>query len=114
MHYRASEPIERPLFALSLDTLAGVFVWSHNNRDGGCVPEKIVGEGSLDIRIPRLNLQAGTFDLHASINNYLWTHIYDRWRYSLRFDVLARPNHDGGGIVDLGGTWAVPGVVDAP
>ena len=51
MHYRASEPIERPLFALSIDTLSGVYVWSHNNRDGGCVPEKIVGEGSLDVRI---------------------------------------------------------------
>jgi ABC-2 type transport system ATP-binding protein len=114
MHYRASEPIERPLFALSIDTLSGVYVWSHNNRDGGCVPEKIVGEGSLDVRIPRLNLQAGTFDLHASVNDYLWAHVYDRWRFCLRFDVLDRPNHDGGGIVDLGGTWAVPGVVDAP
>jgi ABC-type polysaccharide/polyol phosphate transport system ATPase subunit len=114
LHYQASEPIERPLFAVSLDTLTGTFVWAHNNRDGGCLPDKITGVGSLDVRIPRLNLQAGTFDLHASINNYQWTHIYDRWRFSLRFDVLSRPNHDGGGIVDLGGSWAVPAGVETP
>jgi hypothetical protein len=97
-----------------MDTLAGVFVWAHNSRDGNCTPDSIKGEGSVEVCIPRLSLQAGTFDVHASVNDYLWAHVYDRWRFCLRFDVLDRPNHDGGGIVDLGGTWAVPGVVDAP
>ena len=108
MHYRADKRIERPLFALSLDTLAGVHVWAHNSRDGNCTPDSIMGEGSVEIRIPRLSLQAGTFDLHASINDYLWAHPYDRWRFCLRFDILDRPNHDGGGIVDLGGSWTLP------
>lgn len=108
MHYRANERIEQPLFALALDTLAGVHVWSHNNRDGGCVPDSISGDGYVDLRVPRLSLQAGTFDTHASVNNYRGTHAYDRWRFCVRFDVLSRPDHDSGGIVDLGGSWAPP------
>jgi ABC-type polysaccharide/polyol phosphate transport system ATPase subunit len=107
MRYDAKERVERPLFALSLDTLAGVHVWTHNSRDGDCTPDSIKGEGWVEIRIPRLSLQAGTFDLHASVNDYLWAHPYDRWRFALRFDVLDRPGHDGGGIVDLGGTWTL-------
>jgi ABC-2 type transport system ATP-binding protein len=70
------------------------------------VPDAIDGDGVIEVRIPRLNLQSGTFDLHASINNYQRTHIYDRWRFCLRFDVLDRHDHDSGGIVDLGGQWS--------
>jgi ABC-type polysaccharide/polyol phosphate transport system ATPase subunit len=110
MHYQAESLIERPLFALSMDTLSGTHVWAHNSREGRAVPETISGSGYVDVRIPRLNIQAGTFDLHASINDYTWTHTFDRWRFARRFDVLSRPDHDSGGIVDLAGQWSLPKV----
>ena len=105
VHYRADERIEQPLFALSVDTMGGTHVWAHTSRDGDATPDFIDGAGYIDVRVPRLNLQAGTFDLHASVNDYIWAHVYDRWRFCLRFDVLSRPNHDTSGIVDLGG-WS--------
>jgi ABC-type polysaccharide/polyol phosphate transport system ATPase subunit len=108
IHYDASERIEKPLFALSLDTISGTHVWAHTSRDGDATPDFVEGLGYLDVRVPRLNLQAGTFDLHASVNDYTWAHAYDRWRFCLRFDVLPRPNHDTSGVVDLGATWSLP------
>ena len=108
MHFRANERIEKPLFALSVDTVTGTHVWAHTSRDADATPDEIFGEGYVDAVIPRVNLQAGSFDLHASINDYTWTHRYDRWRFVVRFDVLSRPHHDTSGIVDLGASWTLP------
>lgn len=113
LYYEAKQRIERPLFVLSVDTINGVHVWSHCSRDGGATPEFIEGSGYVEVEVPRLNVQAGAFDLHASINDHTWTHRYDRWRFCLRFDVLSRPHHDTSGIVDLGALWSLP-VVDQP
>jgi ABC-2 type transport system ATP-binding protein len=113
IHYQAREKVEKPLFALSLDTISGTHVWAHTSRDGDATPDFVDGLGYIDVRVPRLNLQAGTFDLHASVNDYLWAHIYDRWRFCLRFDVLSRPNHDTSGVVDLGAAWSLPQVEEA-
>jgi ABC-2 type transport system ATP-binding protein len=108
IHYQAREKIEKPMFALSVDMIGGTHVWAHTSRDGDATPDFIDGLGYIDVQVPRLNLQAGTFDLHASVNDYMWAHIFDRWRFCLRFDVLSRPNHDTSGIVDLGATWSLP------
>jgi ABC-2 type transport system ATP-binding protein len=112
VHYRANEVVKKPLFALSVDTINGVHVWGHTSRDADATPDLIEGEGYIDVRVPRLNMQAGAFDVHASINDFTWTHRYDRWRFCLRFDVLSRPNHDTSGIVDLGAEWSLP-IVEA-
>jgi ABC-2 type transport system ATP-binding protein len=113
MSYRAYQRIEKPLFALSVDTVTGTHVWAHTSRDAGATPDAIEGEGFVDVTVPALHLQAGTFDLHASINDYTWTHRYDRWRFVVRFDVLSRPHHDTSGIVDLGASWALPAAAPA-
>jgi ABC-type polysaccharide/polyol phosphate transport system ATPase subunit len=108
LHYQAHEKIEKPMFALSVDTIGGTHVWAHTSLDAEATPDFIDGFGYIDVRVPRLNLQAGTFDLHASVNDYMWTHAYDRWRFCLRFDVLSRPGHDTSGVVDLGASWSQP------
>jgi hypothetical protein len=86
-------------------------VWAHTSRDADATPDAITGEGYVDVTIPSVHLQAGTFDLHASINDYTWTHRYDRWRFVVRFDVVSRPHHDTSGIVDLGASWTLPKTV---
>ena len=105
MHFDATTGIDKPVFGLALETLAGVYAWAHHSRDGHLVPERIDGPGTIDLRIPRLALQEGTYDLQASIVDYTCTHTYDFLRNCGRFDVLASTPHESGGIAVLGGTW---------
>ncbi len=106
VRYHASERIERPIFGLALENLEGVYVWAHHSRDGGFVPDFIERDGVVELRIPSLMLQPGTFDLLASIVDYTATHTFDFLRHCLRFDVEAGTPRESGGIVALGGTWS--------
>jgi len=103
--YEADEPIAKPVFGLALENLEGVYVWAHHSRDGGFVPEKISGTGSVDLVVSRLMLQPGTFDVLASLVDYTTTHTYDFLRHCYRFDVEAGEPRESGGIVALGGEW---------
>ena len=103
--YETSEPIDKPVFGLALENLDGVYVWAHHSRDGGFVPDRISGTGTVDLAIPRLMLQPGTFDVLASLVDYTTTHTYDFLRHCYRFDVEAGRPRESGGIVALGGEW---------
>jgi ABC-type polysaccharide/polyol phosphate transport system ATPase subunit len=103
--YEASEPISKPVFGVALENLDGVYVWAHHSRDGGFVPEQISGTGSIDLVVPRLLLQPGTFDVLASLVDYTTTHTYDFLRHCYRFDVETGQPRESGGIVALGGEW---------
>jgi hypothetical protein len=105
MHFETSKPIDKPVFGLALETVDGVYVWAHHSRDGNLVPDRIEGSGSIDLTVPRLPLQAGTYDLNASIVDYTTTHTYDFRRTCYRFDVLSRAPHESGGVAVLGGQW---------
>jgi len=93
------------VFGLALETVNGVYAWAHHSRDGQFVPDRISGIGTVDLAIPRLQLQEGTYDLNASIVDYTTTHTYDFLRNCGRFDVLSRTPHESGGVAVLGGTW---------
>lgn len=105
MHYETDVPIEKPVFGLSIDTVNGVYAWAHHSRDGEFVPDQINGRGFIDLRIPRLHLQEGTYDLNAAITDYTTSHTYDFLRGCYRFDVVNSTPHESGGIVALGGAW---------
>jgi ABC-2 type transport system ATP-binding protein len=103
--FQADSPIERPVFGLALETIEGVYAWAFHSRDGGFVPDRIKGPGSVDLTVPSLPLQGGTYDLNASVVDYTTTHTYDFVRSCYRFDVLMQTPHESGGIVVMGGHW---------
>lgn len=103
--WEASTPIDKPVFGLALENIEGVYAWAHHSRDGGFVPDRIDGRGTVDLAIPRLMLQPGTFDLLASVVDYTTTHTYDFLRHCYRFDVEAGDIRESGGIAALGGVW---------
>jgi ABC-type polysaccharide/polyol phosphate transport system ATPase subunit len=105
MHFVAEHAVDKPVFGLAIETVAGVYAWAYHSRDGQFVPDRIEGGGSVDLVVPRLLLQGGTYDVIGSIVDYTCTHTYDFLRNSLRIDVLAGMNHESGGIAVLGGTW---------
>ena len=105
MHYRFDQPIEKPVFGYAIESLDGVYLWAHQSRHGQYVPELLEGKGTIDLVLPRLALQPGTFDLTASIVDHQLTHQYDFWKHCLRFDVDHSGQVESGGYLSLGGTW---------
>jgi ABC-2 type transport system ATP-binding protein len=105
MHFEADSQVDKPVFGLALETVEGVYAWAHHSRDGDFVPDCVQGSGFVDLDVPALPLQAGTYDFNASIVDYTTTHTYDFRRSCHRFDVLTRAPHESGGIALLGGRW---------
>ncbi len=108
LRYRAEKPLSKPVFGLALETLDGTWLWAHHTRDAGFVPDEISGEGAVDLHVPSLMLQPGTYDLSASVVDYTTTHVYDYLRRCLRFDVEHGTPRESGGFVALGGRWSSP------
>jgi ABC-type polysaccharide/polyol phosphate transport system ATPase subunit len=108
LRYEAAAPVPKPVFGLALETLDGTWLWAHHTRDAGFVPDEVAGEGTVDLHVPRLLLQPGTYDLSASVVDYTTTHQYDYLRRCLRFDVVHGDPRESGGYVALDGRWSSP------
>jgi len=114
MHYAASVPIERPVFGMALHTIEGVHVTGPNTRDADLVPDRIVGTGHVDLRVERLLVVPGTYDVSATLYNYTMAHPYDHRHRALRFDIEHGEPRDRLGVVSLGGEWDLDGVCTGP
>ena len=106
-HYKAHQAIPSPVFGLAVYTLDGVRVTGPSTRDVGLVPEQLDAgsEGFVDLRIDRLLLLPGTYDVSASLHNNAGTHVWDMRHRVLRFDVEFGEPHEEYGFTSLGGTW---------
>jgi ABC-2 type transport system ATP-binding protein len=109
MHYEADQPIEQPVFSLSIHTLDGFEVSTPRSRDADCVPEKLEGSGVVDIEFASLSLLPGTYDISASLTDYSSLHTYDVRSDILRLDVERGGTTEEGGVVSLGGRWRISG-----
>jgi ABC-type polysaccharide/polyol phosphate transport system ATPase subunit len=102
--YDFHERIEQPVFGLAITTLDGHYLWAFHSRDGRFVPDSLAGTGSVDMTVPSLMLQPGTFEITASIVDYSTTHTFDFLRNCTRFDVDLGSPRESGGPVALGGS----------
>jgi ABC-2 type transport system ATP-binding protein len=112
IHYACRERVERPAFALAMDTVDGMRIWAHHTRDGGPDIPWIEGTGHVDLVVPSLVLQPYTVDLSARILDHTLTHTYDFRRHCYRFVVETGPRRESGGVVALQGAWHVEPRVD--
>jgi ABC-2 type transport system ATP-binding protein len=103
--YECRQRVERPAFALALDTVDGMRVWAHHTRDGGPDLPYIEGTGTIDLVVPSLVLQPYTFDLSARILDHTLNHTYDFKRHCYRFVVETGKHRESGGVVALQGSW---------
>ena len=104
--YSASEPVARPVFSVSIQTLEGLVVSGPTTREPGEVPEKIDGDGWVELRLDRFPLLPGTYDVTASLTDYTLAHPYDVRRNVLRMDVDRKGPVEPAGVVSLGGQWS--------
>jgi ABC-type polysaccharide/polyol phosphate transport system ATPase subunit len=103
--YATSEPVARPVFSVSLQTLQGVVISGPTTREPGEVPDKLDGEGWLDFRLDHFPLLPGTYDLTVSLTDYNMAHPYDVRRNVVRMDVDRKGPVEPAGVVSLGGSW---------
>jgi ABC-2 type transport system ATP-binding protein len=109
LHYSTTEPIERPVFGVGIETLNGVGVAGPNTRDVEMVPEKINGSGIVELAIDRVLLLPGTYDLATALYDYSATHPFDHRLHALRFDVEAGEPRQQHGFLALDGKWTIDG-----
>ena len=103
--YTARTRIERPVFGLEIRSLNGEHLWGDHSKTGSCVPDSILGEGSMELTVPRLMLQPGSYEMAASVVDHSLMHTYDLQRSLARFDVERSDIRDTVGFLALGGTW---------
>ena len=107
LHYTTSQPIERPVFGIAIETINGVSVAGPNTRDVEVVPEKVNGSGVVDMTVERLLLLPGTYDIAVGFYDYSATHPYDHRLHALRFDVEPGEPYQQHGLVALDARWTV-------
>ncbi|HEV3226927.1 MAG TPA: Wzt carbohydrate-binding domain-containing protein, partial [Acidimicrobiales bacterium] len=105
IHYRAAEPVHRPVFGVAIDRADGVLVTGPTTRDNQLQPDVISGEGFVDFRIDRLPLLPGSYEIGASLFDLTRSRGFDLRTRILKFDVDPGRPHEHDGVVTLGGTW---------
>jgi ABC-type polysaccharide/polyol phosphate transport system ATPase subunit len=106
-HYKSDALISKPVWGMALYTLDGVWVTGPSTREVGLFPERLEpgAEGWVDLRVDRLLLLPGTYDVSASMFNITGAQVYDMRHRAFRFDVEFGDPHEEYGFVSLGGTW---------
>jgi hypothetical protein len=106
-HYKSDALIPKPVWGMALYTLDGVWVTGPSTREVGLFPDQLEpgAEGYVDLRVDRLLLLPGTYDVSASLFNITGATVYDMRHRAVRFDVEFGDPHEEYGFVSLGGTW---------
>ena len=99
--------VSRPIFGIAIDALGGNCITSPCTRDVGMVPDRVVGEGHVDVLMTNIALMPGTFDLHTSITDFNRQHTYDHLQVALRFDVMTGRLFETGSAVTLRPEWSM-------
>jgi ABC-type polysaccharide/polyol phosphate transport system ATPase subunit len=106
-HYKCYALVRDPVWWMGLKTLEGVWVTAPDTYQVGRIPERLEPgtEGCIDLRVDRLLLLPGTYDLSAAMFNLSSGQDYDNRDKVLRFDIEFGDPHEEHGVVSLDGTW---------
>ena len=105
LHLNALQRVDEPVFGVALENADGVYVWSLHSLDNDYRPAHLSGVGTVELSIPALTFQPGTFDVSASIVDRTTLHVFDFLRHCRRFHVDLGTPRESGGIVTLSATW---------
>jgi ABC-type polysaccharide/polyol phosphate transport system ATPase subunit len=106
-HYEAPEPVAQPGFSFFLTTLNGTPITGPNSVAAGCIPDKIEGNGVVDVVIDPFRVLPGTYELTVSVADRTLLKVYDHRQNVLRFDVERGGIHEDWGVVSLSPRWKI-------
>jgi ABC-type polysaccharide/polyol phosphate transport system ATPase subunit len=106
-HYKSNTLVLEPVWGMGLYTLDGVWVSGPTTQEVGLLPERLErgAAGWIDLRVDRLLLLPGTYDVSTWLWNTTGAQAYDVRHRSFRFDVEFGDPHEENGFVSLGGNW---------
>ena len=105
--YRADRIVRAPVVTVTIEGLGGATLTAPCARDAGAVPERMLGEGTIDVSFDNISLLPGTYDLHTSITDFNRSYVYDNLHLAMRFDVMAGKPYETGGLVTLRPRWTI-------
>lgn len=107
LHYKADALVLKPAWGLGFYTLDGVWITGPTTPDVGLFPQRLEpgAEGWIDLRVDRLLLVPGTYDVSTWLFSSTGSHEYDTRHRSFRFDVEFGDPHEEHGLLSLGGNW---------
>lgn len=109
LHYRAEQPIPRPVVGITVEYLGGLPVSTPCTRDVGLVPDRLDGSGVVEVLMREIALLPGTYDIHTDITDFNRAHVYDHLHTALRFDVMSGQPYETGGVMTLHPSWSITG-----
>ena len=102
LHYVASEPVERPVFGVSLTTAGGKHVWSNDQRMSETIVDRLpAGSGHVDVTFDRLMLMPDLWDVSVGVTDFHKTRVIEGHQKAARFTVTSGPlrGASGGSIL---------------
>jgi ABC-2 type transport system ATP-binding protein len=108
LHYEAQASVQRPVFSVTIASLAGAVITEPSTRDVGMVPDTLVGSGYVDVRFDSIPLVASRYVLHTEITGWGRQHVFDHVQNAKTFDVIAGETEEVHGLVTLRPTWSPP------
>ena len=107
LRYTAPTSVPKPVFGIEIEALGGSTVTAPCTRDVGLLPDRLSGNGHVDIALRDVQLLPGTYDLHTAITDFNRQHIYDHLHVALRFDVMTGKPYETAGLVSLRPDWTI-------
>ncbi len=108
LHYRAEEPIERPVFGIGLYRDDDLHVSGPNTHTDGLTIPLVDGEGYLDYVVDSLPLMEGHYELTVAVYDETISHQFDGLYRAFTFTVQPRTPWDTLGVVRLPARWSLP------
>jgi ABC-2 type transport system ATP-binding protein len=109
LHFTAHEPVDKPVFEISIASLGGATVSAPSSRQADKTPARVSGSGSVDILLENVPLIAQRYVLHTEVTGYGRQHVYDHLQNARTFDVVTGTSRETSGLVTLHPQWTITG-----
>ncbi len=106
LRYKAHERIEGPVFGIALHRDDGVHLTGPNTRDVGLTIDAVDGPGAVRIRVPRMPLMEGNYELSVACYDHTLSHPFDHHHRRFPLRVRAGDVRERIGLLSLDAEWA--------
>ena len=101
LEYQAPQPVEAPIFGVTIAREDGLSVYDTSTASGGPAVARVQGWGKVALVIERLDLGEGAYFVDAGIYQKDWDYAYDYHWHVYRFQIesgrgekgILRPPH---------------------